>query len=145
MEETEKVPEGYQTENILFDTRYIKVIDAFSPARLPELCTNSLPVLFGNKGKAVSIDSVHLLNHSLCMISVKEFYPYWKEYESKSQIRLGFEHNSVEYDFPVTDPVFEHNFKANKRFISGRTEIHLTLSLAIVQNGWHSKLVAAIL
>jgi len=148
IEAKEQVPDGFQSENILFDTSSIKVIGSFALGELSGLCESHTSSIFGNRGKAISEENADSLTYSLCMISAKEFEVYEKTYkddEYNSQVRLKFQFKSIEYDLPITDPAFLNNHKANKKILIGKNEIYLILSLGIIHNGWHYKLVAGIL
>lgn len=145
---TENTPDGFQSENILFDTNSIKVIGKFPLANIPMLCDSSVNVIFGNKGKAISEDCIGSLTYSLMMISTNDFESYEKIYEdneSKPQARLKFKYNFNEYDLPITDPIFLNLYKTNKNILIDKTVLYIVLSVGVIHKSWYYKLVAGII
>lgn len=147
IEVTKNLPNGYQTENVLFDLNSINKTGNFSEEKLSELCNSKHNLIFGNRGKSVIEEKASELNYSLDFISVTEFEFYYKKYEDNpnSQLRIIFSHNRNQYDLPVTDPIFMENYKQNQKLVENKTEIYLVLSLGVIHKGWHYKLVAGIL
>lgn len=144
---TENASNGFQSENVLFDRKSLHRIGVFDKLQLSELCDQQPSVLFGNKGKAVSEEGIGQLNHSLIFIATDIFEIIERKYDDKpnSQIRIKFDYNLDEYDLPVTDPIFLANYKNNKQILSGIPKLYLVVSLGILHEGWHYKLVATIL
>lgn len=137
----------YQSENVFFNENSIKVIGRFDFNTLPQLCDNRT-LVFGNKGKAVSEEKIGSLTHSLVLIQTNQFEVIEKTYEdtpNKHQLRLVFSYNGIRYDFPVTDPVFLHNYQRNPDILEGCEELLLCLSLGVAWQNWYYKLVAAII
>jgi len=147
IEVTKNLPNGYQSENVLFDLNSINKIGNFSKENLSELCISKHNLIFGNRGKSVIEEKVNELNYSLDFIVVTEFEFYYKKYEDNPnlQLRIIFTHNQNQYDLPVTDPIFMEKYKQNQKLIENKTEIYLVLSLGVIHKGWHYKLVAGIL
>ena len=141
------VPDSYQSENVLFDTNTIKVISTLPSQNIANLCSNGQPNLFGNKGKAVTDEATNSLNHSLTLVKVQNASIYEKTYQDKenSQVRILFTFNRNQYDLPVTDPVFLSSYKSNKNLLNNVNEVFLVISLGILHEGWHYKLVAGII
>lgn len=146
---TEDASIGFQTENVLFNTKSIRKAGVFDHSKLESLCCNNPhpQTLFGNKGKAVSADGVHLLKSSLIFISTLNFEIIERQYEDKShpQIRLKFDYHSASYDLPITDPIFLDKYKQNNQLLKGIEKLYLVVSLGILHEGWHYKLVASVL
>ena len=67
---TKPNPQGYQSENVLFANQSLSVIDKIQKASLliDKLLSADEPVLFGNRGKAVSVADIGQLNYSLVLI-----------------------------------------------------------------------------
>lgn len=139
-------PQGYQSENVTFNENSIRVIGNFNRNRLANLCDNR-NLIFGNRGKAVSQDTIRNLDHSLLLISVTQFEVTQKVYEDRpdrSQIRLVFTYSGNSYDFPITDPAFLIRYQNNHNLLTNTDQFYLSLSLGIVWNDWYYKLVAGI-
>jgi len=142
------VPDNFQTENVLFDISSIKVVGRFEKKILKSICNNRHSYILSNKGKAVSSEQINDLDHSLTLISVTDFKVYEKTYQEDSgfqQIRLKFTYNTFEYDLPITDPIFLLNYKRNGQILTKVEELYLVISLGVLFEGWHYKIVAAII
>ena len=140
-------PEGYQSENVIFSEGTIRTVAYFANYHLVNLCDNANMIL-GNKGRAVSQESIRNLNHSLMLINVNQFEVTQKVYEDnpdRPKTRLAFTYRDTRYDFPVTDPAFLHRYKNNLNLLRGVNQLYLTLSLGIKWEDWYYKLVAGII
>jgi hypothetical protein len=139
--------ENYQSENALFRKKSIRVIGSFDCAQLNQLCDNR-GLIFGNRGKAVSDEVIKNLSYSLMLVHTNQFEVIEKTYDDNPdwpKHRLVFSYNGHQYDLPITDPVFIHDYKSDPDILEDAEGIYLSLSLAIVHNNWHSKLVAGII
>lgn len=138
----------YQSENALIQGDSIQNVQRVSVNNMNALCDNDrFDLIFGNRGKAVHTDDIKSLNHSLMMIRVTTYELIERSYADNPfpQTRLVFQFHSHNYDLPITDPVFLHQYKLNTDLLENVNEIYLVLSLAVEHNGWYSKLVATIL
>ena len=142
----ENVPEGFQTENVYFNADSIKVIDRYPIENLADLCNNRLFNLFGNRGGAVKPENTTNLTYSLVMLAPLEPVIVEKIFGGAAhpKIRLAFNFNGNRYELPITDPIFLNAYKTNKNIIVGK-DIYLSLSLGVLHEDWHSKLVAGII
>lgn len=137
----------YQSENALFRENSIRVLGRFNTNNLNQLCDNR-NFIFGNRGKAVSEEAIGNLSYSLMLINTNQFTVIEKTYEdnpNRPQVRLVFSYNGNQYDLPVTDPVFLHNYQSNPDFLEGINEAYLCLSLGVAWQDWYYKLVAGII
>lgn len=140
-------PEGYQSENVTFKANSLKKIGNFNRETLINLCENRT-LIFGNKGKAVSHDSIGYLNYSLMLVDVSQFeivQVVYDDHLNKPKFRIVFNHNHVRYDLPITDPVFLHSYQANKNLLANTKKLVLTLSLGVVFENWYYKLIAGVI
>lgn len=137
---------NYQSENLYFKEDKIKVSGKFDRNKLDMLCQNK-DVIFGNKGKAVSTEKISELDYSLLFIKVNKFEIVQKVYDDnpKPQTRLFFTYNKNNYDLPITDPDFLHNYQKNQTCYDLHKEFYLNLSLGVNHNNWYYKLVASII
>jgi hypothetical protein len=137
----------YQTENALFHENSIRVHGRYNSNNLNELCDNR-NLIFGNRGKAVSEEAIGTLSYSLMLINTNQFEVIEKTYEDNPimpKMRMVFFYNGNQYDLPVTDPVFQHKYRINPDIMEEVADVYLSLSLAVLHNHWHSKLVAGII
>ena len=139
--------EGYQSENAKFLESSIRTIGTFDITQLYSLCEKR-SILFSNAGKAINIKHINRLDHSLTLVRATDFEAFEHSSEfnpEKKKIRLAFIYNGNQYDLPVTDPVFLRNYQNNANFLDDVGEVYLTLSVGVVFEEWHHKLVAAII
>jgi hypothetical protein len=139
--------EDYQSENAFFRKNSIRVIGSVNFAQLYQLCDNK-GLIFGNRGKAVSDEVIKSLSYSLMLVHINQFEVIEKIYDDNPdwpKHRLVFSYNGQQYDLPITDPAFIHDYKSDPDILEDVEDIYLSLSLAIVHNKWHSKLVAGII
>ncbi len=139
--------DGYQFENAIFLEDSIDVIGTFDIPKLYSLCEKRL-FLFGSTAKAINIKYINRLDHSLTLVRTTDFEVLENlsdDNPPKKKIRLSFIYNDDRYNFPVTDPVFLHNYQNNISFMDGVGEVYLTLSVGVVFEEWHHKLVAGII
>lgn len=145
---TAVAPQGYQSENVLFDNRRLQVVDRIDKIEtlIDKLLTVDTPTLFGNIEKAVHVNDVGQLDHSLVLIKPSNVYVYEKtRLKEKPQARASFVYGTTHYDLPVTDIDFEEKFNQNPNILQASTHIYFTVSLGVEFKEQHYKLIAGIL
>lgn len=139
---------GHQSENYLFDTNSLRTNGRFPIASLQNLTDNNrFNLVFGNRGAAVPEHKVEELSYSLMLLSLNDFETNERVFEDRQypQLKLSFRHNGNVYNFPVTDPSFQHKYGLNNDILSNKERIYVTFSLAAPHQEWSSKLVAGIM
>jgi hypothetical protein len=140
-------PQGYQSENMLFDNKYLNVLSKANRVQslMDKLLTINRPNLFGNTSKTVSVEDIHQLDHSLVFIKPTNVQVHQTTTSTGSpQIRTSFTYAGTSYDLPVTDIDFTHRFVKNPTILQSCHHVYFTLSLGMEFNGWHYKLVAGV-
>ena len=132
------------------DTKYSKVECGnghFTPnEELLKLCLDKKHQnIFYFQGKAVPAQMVERLDYSLMLIKPDDVQAYIDEEREKSKYRMKFSYFGLHYDFPITDPVFLEAFKMDPEHYSDLKDIYLALSLGLEFEGFHYKLVAAVI
>jgi len=146
---TAAIPQGYQSENVLFDNRRLEVIDRIDERE--ELIDKLLAVeegsvLFGNRGRAVHIDHIKQLDYSLVLIKPTGIQVFETTSSAGNpQVRARFVYGTTSYDLPITDIDFIQKFNQNHDILQGCTHIYFTVSLGIEFNEYHYKLLAGII
>lgn len=139
---------GHQSENILFEENSINSIGVFNINTLDNLTDNNHhKQIFSNGGAAVPAHLVDGLTHSLMLVELKEFAVNERVFEGRAypQKKLSFLYNNHQYNFPITDPVFQHRYSSNHDILENEERIFASLSLAAPHEDWSSKLVAGII
>jgi hypothetical protein len=147
IEISEYVGAGFQVENAIFLEKSVQIIGAFDIPRLNSLCEKR-SLLFGSTAKAINIKYINRLDHSLTLVRTTDFKVLDNPSDdnpARKKIRLSFTYNNNEYNLPVTDPVFLHDYQNDANFMDGIEEVYLTLSVGVVFEEWHHKLVAGII
>lgn len=136
----------YQNENVTFVPGSLRVIGQFQKSDLEQICDDRF-LLFGNRGKAIHKDKINSLDHSLLLIKPKEFEVVERRYDDNEypQQRLLFKFNEINYDLPITDPVFLRKFQADPSFVQDIEQIYVSMSVGVIHNDWYNKLVAGII
>lgn len=150
IEVEKEVPNGYQSENVLFKRKSLKVVGKISAAKanLDLLVDNSQSNIFGNWGKAVHKDKIGEVSYSLTMIKVQDPEVYLRtEYGEQHRLKFNFKGNM--YDLPITDVKFLeyiHSLKKDtdlSQILKG--DVFLTISLGVEHEEFHYKLIAGII
>ncbi len=146
-EVTEIVPVGFQSENVLFVENSLNVVGIYEKDKINLLGVNIKYSLFGNNGKALTPEGAALINHSLILISVNKFEVLEVKHEDceHPKIRLKFKYKTFDKDLPITDPIFLEKYKNDKTILKDINQLFLVISLGILFEGWHSKLVACVM
>ena len=84
-------------------------------------------------------------NYSLMMIHPNSFQFHEDPTKNRAKFRITFDHNGTLYDFSVTDPSFYLLISQQPELISTLKDIYLTLSIGLVYEGRHHKLIAGII
>lgn len=142
---TEEVPDGYQSENVHFDTNSIKVIGTFLINNLMNLCERQTSAIFGNTQKSISSKDIASQNHSLILINTSNYtINEVTNFNGKPRLRIQFSFGENQYDFPITDIAFINQYQLNNKIVN-KTNVFLSLSLGVQFNGMHYKLVVGII
>lgn len=101
--------------------------------------------IFGNRGRAITPEDFMRGNYSLMLIRTEGCEIYLdNRYSPKPRVK--FIYNGIEYDFPITDPIFIDKLRVNPAlYNAGYDVVYIVASLAVVHDGWHSKLAATII
>jgi hypothetical protein len=148
IDNTEAMPELYQSENVLFDVRTISKIGVFDIKELLNICENKR-YIFKTRYPSLSEEVIQELDYSLMLVKPEKWEVVEKTYEDRAnpQQRMIFSYNGFTYDLSITDPVFLRRFQANSNFINDYKEIILSLSVGVkfLATNRFYKLVAGII
>jgi hypothetical protein len=139
-------PDGYQSENCRLGAGKPGVVASLpkKPDLLERFATRRSPPIFGNRGKAVHVERIGEVDHSLLLACAEDARFYWLQTErNRLQLRACFEYAHDYYDLPVTDPEFERQLFGSKQKLDV-PHCYLTLSLGLPFEGWHFKLIAGV-
>jgi hypothetical protein len=140
-------PKGYQSENVLFDKKSIKVLKNLTLNKdcLDNLCDNYPDTLFGNRGKALPSDKIDNFDYSLKLVKVENPEFYYSSEHNFNQLRVKFLYFTNEYDLSVTDVNFATAFQEDNEMLIFSNHFYFVISLSIEFNSFYYKLVAGII
>lgn len=139
-------PQDVHCENVIYETlEFLSFTFPSDTKFLDKLVDKTHKSIFGNHGKAVSVDMALGLDYSLMFIHVQNARAYIDENREKSKSRMCFAYYGTEYDLPITDPAFLEKFRKAPEHFAIIPDVYLTLSLGLEFEGWHHKLVAGVI
>lgn len=141
-------PQGFQTENILFDGCVPRWVDRIrpDPTLLEKLLTRNEPLLFGTAARCISREGCASLTYSLAFVRPQHIHFHHEtSLSGRPQVRCGFVHNSVGYDLPVTDINFLQKHPTDLSSFDNHDDLFFTVSLGVEFEGFHYKLIAGII
>jgi hypothetical protein len=147
LEVTTELPQGYQSENILFDEQSLTVLGKIDLLRdnVSQFQYMERKPLFGNRGKAVHIDHITRLTNSLILIKPESVSFHWEtDARDFPQLRSTFSFRDSRYDLPVTDGEFQSKYHKHPDEIARCSEFFFTISLGVKLGDFHYKLIAAV-
>jgi len=146
--QVEPCPDGAQKENFFY-SRLVRVNRVTKDSQnLDGFVNNTHHSLFGNRGAAVPPDRYMNLDYSVLLIKCTQVEFYMKDrtqWEEKPQPRGKLTYNGIEYDLPVTDPIFRQTVQNDLQTANSFADYYITLSLGVEHDEWHSKLIASVI
>lgn len=144
IEVIKECPNGFQSENVLFDPNSIRVIKKV-PVQdnyLDRLVDQKQTLLFESDSNAISVSDITQLSYSLTFIKPES----WSFMDGMNkQTRCIFSFADHTYDLPITDVEFCNEYKKNPSIVQNLKQVYLTISLGRVFEGKHYKLVAGVI
>jgi hypothetical protein len=147
VEALKNCPEGYQSENVLFEPESIAVVESVSPEeRLLDKLISPIDIpLFGNDSNALSPDEIKKLGYSLAFIKPEAWACHFFTNIYGKKVRMKFTHNKIDYDLPITDLDFCETFENCPTIVESYKRIYLAISLGKYFKGSYYKLVAGVI
>lgn len=144
IEVIKECPNGFQSENILFDPKSLRVIKKvpIQDKYLNRLVDQNETLLFKSESNAISVSDITQLSYSLTFIKPES----WSFMDGMNkQTRCIFSFADHTYDLPITDVEFCNEYKKNPSIVQKIKQLYLTISLGMVFEGKHYKLVAGVI
>lgn len=112
---------------------------------LNDCVDNYHSTIFGNRGKALTTECFQNGTYSVMLVFAKKPEIYIDTRFDTHRARMKFVHNGNNYDLPITDPIYLNRIKNDHNCCGIVSDAYLVLSLAVEHEGWHSKLIAAVI
>ena len=147
IEGIQSCPDNAQSENYYFKTITKVGHVRQNSSNLDMLCDTYHNLIFGNRGRAVTPESYATLGYSLMLVKPDNtrFFMENRFNSDYQRLRVCFTYNGNEYNLPVTDPVLCQAATYGVEQLNDKRTYYLTLSLGVLHEGWHSKLVANVI
>lgn len=84
-------------------------------------------------------------NYSLMMIHPENIQFQEDPTKNRARYRMLFSYHGTNYDFSITDPAFYEKIAKQPDMITSLTDAYLTLSIGLVYEGRHHKLIAGLI
>ncbi len=140
------VPNGYQSENVLFNTDSILGVGNIKPnIDVLDVLAETQSFLFGNTANVISAAEIGNVGRSLILIKPAQCEFYRDDYQGKLKIRCKFIYSGYKYDLPVTDVKFKEQYSQNVNILQNINNYYLTISVGVEFNGLYYKLVAGVI
>jgi len=152
-------PTRMQPENWLIDGKPWELVVSPAPSRCSIVIRDRLfrgALIFGNSSDRVGVETFDTSPAVESLLLLKPINVRWavgRSFTGGMQARVRFHHNSVRYNLPVTDIIFENKLKnlglgeynSGEIGIENEEALFFTISLGEPFNGSCYKLVAAVL
>lgn len=102
------------------------------------------PVIFYGTDRAIDIPTYTTADHSLMFVRADTAEIVSEVKEDKTRYRMLLGYNGVTYDLSVTDPYYIEALNNGRVSIGKQSDVYVTLSLGLVYEERHHKLVAAV-
>lgn len=103
------------------------------------------PVIFYDTDRAIDIPTYATADHSLMFVRADSAEIVSEVKENKTRYRMLLGYNGVTYDLSVTDPYYIDALNNGLVSIGVQSDVYVTLSLGLVYEERHHKLVAAVI
>lgn len=139
-------PTHSHSENVLFSNienrgKLFRPI----PELLDKLIDNHHQEIFYSHDKAVPPETFLQGNYSLMLIKTERANIYNDIRYERSRFRIKFNYHLVEYDLPITDPIYINRLKSDKLLFGERENLYVVLSLGIEHEGLNYKLIPTVI
>lgn len=145
IEVTEECPSSFQSENVLFDPKSLRVIKKVPSQDIYlDRLVDQGTLLFKSDSDAISVSDISKISNSLTFIK-PESWSFESRGAENEQVRCIFSLANHTYNLPITDIDFCNDYKNNSSIVQNIKQLYLTISLGLVFEGKHYKLVAGVI
>jgi hypothetical protein len=144
IEITAVMPNGYQSENVLFDTKSLNILGSITATfnNLSKLANANDFSIFAGRGRTIHRDKMTGIDYSLALIEVRGMRVRVRD--DNGHLRAEFIYGQSHYDLPITDVNFIEKYTLNEAILEDAEHVFLSVSLGIEFQECFYKLVAGI-
>ena len=101
--------------------------------------------IFYTTDLAISPETFTKGNYSLMMVHPESIQLQEDPTKNRARYRMLFSYHGTNYDFSITDPAFYEKIAKQPDMTTSLTDAYLTLSIGLVYEGRHHKLIAGLI
>ena len=139
------IPSQSHTEDVHYTMMQVVGKVKASDEVLQQFVDNIHQVVFYGTDRAIDIPTYAAGDHSLMFVHADEAKIVADMREDKTRYRMLMGYHGVTYDLSVTDPYFIELLNEKRVNIGKRLDVYVTLSLGLVYEERHHKLIAAVI
>ena len=139
------IPSQSHTEDVHYTMMQVVGKVKASNEVLQQFVDNIHQVVFYGTDRAIDIPTYAAGDHSLMFVRADEAEIVADAREDKTRYRMIMEYHGVTYDLSVTDPYYIELLNEKRVNIGKQSDVYVTLSLGLVYEERHHKLIAAVI
>ena len=139
------IPNQSHTEDVHYTMMQVVGKVKASNEVLQQFVDNIHQVVFYGTDRAIDISTYAAGDHSLMFVRADEAEIVVDVREDKTRYRMLMEYHGVTYDLSVTDPYYIELLNEKRVNIGKQPDVYVTLSLGLVYEERHHKLIAAVI
>ena len=145
LEDVVLIPQQAHQEDVHYSVmRAVGRVSA-SAAVLRQFVDEAHPVIFYGTDRAIDIPTYQTADHSLMFVHADSADIVADVREDKTRYRMLLGYRGVTYDLSVTDPDYIEALNGGRISLGAQADVYVTLSLGLVYEERHHKLVAAVI
>lgn len=144
LEDVVPIPQQAHQEDVLYSRMKVvgRASDSAAILHLFEDCLHR--VIFYGTDRAIDVPTYNAADHSLMFIHAEAADIVVDVRDDKTRYRMQLTFNNVTYDLSVTDPDYIEALNTGRASVGIQSDIYVTLSLGLVYEERHHKLIAAV-
>ena len=144
LEDVEPIPQQAHQEDVLYSRMKVigRASDSAAILRLFEDCLHR--VIFYGTDRAIDVPTYNAADHSLMFIHAEAADVVADVRDDKTRYRMLLTFKNVTYDLSVTDPDYIDALNTGRASVGIQSDLYVTLSLGLVYEERHHKLIAAV-
>lgn len=139
------IPNQSHTEDVHYTMMQVVGKVKASNEVLRQFVDNNHQVVFYGTDRAIDIPTYAAGDHSLMFVRADEAEIVAEVHEDKTRYRMLMGYHGVTYDLSVTDPYYIELLNEKRVNIGKQPDVYVTLSLGLVYEERHHKLIAAVI
>ena len=139
------IPSQSHTEDVHYAMMQVVGKVKASNDVLRQFVDNNHQVVFYGTDRAIDIPTYAAGDHSLMFVRADEAEIVAEVHEDKTRYRMLMGYHGVTYDLSVTDPYYIELLNEKRVNIGKQPDVYVTLSLGLVYEERHHKLIAAVI